>query len=265
MTTALFAIAALLLSASASLAARHFFTGGALTSAYARLGEIGLHTLSWLACATILAWRFGPRPGALLSWTETLLFASAAVHALFFGLYSLNPWWGAAAAAPEGPHTLLLAYAAPALGFGIYAWLGGSQGRRARANIAAATALALFGVWATLEIRRFFHPADLAGPSVSPSEGWALSLTWLALSMCLAFIAEAAQRRILAAAARAFAVVALVKSAVFDLGALTGLLRVAALLAIGLVCLGILLLRNRFWASFLGGAHMPDPNLTPPR
>ncbi|MBL8549857.1 MAG: DUF2339 domain-containing protein [Hyphomonadaceae bacterium] len=259
-TRTLFAAGLLLLGTAASIGAHHAFNPFAFHVLIASVGEMGCHLLAWTLAAAALAWRFGPRPGALLASTETAMFAGVSVAAIGLGFVWLNPWWGLA---PAPAYGLAFGYAAPACAFALSAWLAALQTKPIRAWLAATLSLALFTAFATLQVRANFHPADLPHAPIAPAEGWTLTIVWVVIAATLAIAFESSSRRILSVLARAIAVAALIKSAFFDLADLGGFARFAAIAGVGLACIGILLLRNRFWASFLG--PMPDPNLTPPR
>lgn len=234
------------------------------------LEEIGLYSGALLLAAIAFAWRFGSRATPLPFFAEALMAAGAAALALFGAGLVCNPWWGVAPATVYGGlgvNSLLAGFAVPAIGFFAYAQLRAAQGYRERAAFAASVGALLALLNVLLEIRRLFQGADMAVAATAPLEGWAITLALLGFAgAVLAAGYEMADRRV-RALALAIALGALVKSAVFDVGALSGLGAVAAL-ALLVALGGGLVIAFRRYAWSVDGQRVimiADPNLMPPR
>jgi uncharacterized membrane protein len=267
-----FALSVVLFAAMATLIARHLATAGTIGAPYANLNEMGLNTLAWLGLAALLAWRFGPRPRLSLFVLEFAAFAGAATHALVAGGALINPWWGLTPApAPDwnGLSSILFAFGAPALLFLFYAVLRQNQKLEARAIAAASIGLVLLFLTLNLELRRLFHGADMAHAAIMQAEAWAYSLAWLGFAALLLALSTLRREHALLLASLALALVALAKTALFDLGGLDTAARLSATLLLVAAGAGLVWVYRR--ANLPRGATRPktmsrtDPNLAPPR
>ncbi|MDX2237621.1 MAG: DUF2339 domain-containing protein [Hyphomonadaceae bacterium] len=234
------------------------------------LEEIGLYAGALLLAAIAFAWRFGSRATPLPFFAEALMAVGAAALSLFGAGLVCNPWWGVAPATVYGGpglNSLLAGFAIPAIGFFAYAQLRAAQGYRERAALAASVGALLALLNVLLEIRRLFQGADMAIAATAPLEGWAITLALLGFAgAVLAAGFEMADRRV-RALALAIALAALVKSAVFDVGALSGFGAVAVL-ALLVALGGALVIAFRRYAWSVDGQRVimiADPNLMPPR
>jgi uncharacterized membrane protein len=264
-----FAAGLTLLACLGTLWLRHQTTAGSIGGPYESLIEMGANTLIWLGLAAALAGRFGPRPRASIFALEFLAFAGAATHALVAGLIFINPWWGLAPAeAPgmRGLNAIELGFGAPALAFLGYAYLRARQRMGARTRAAGAIGVTLLFATLILELRRMFHGAAMASAPVTSSEGWVYSIATLGFAAVLMSLSFEREGRMLRFASLGLALIAFAKMALFDLGALAGLPRVAASCAL-LAAGGALALVFRRHVLQAGPMHsrLRDPNLTPPR
>ena len=257
------ALCLFLLSAMASLIARHLFTAGAIGAPFENLGELGAHVLIWLGLAALMAWGIR-KPGRRILFTlEILALGITLTLSLVVGLVLINPWWGLAPAnAPSwnGLSVIFLAYAAPALLMLAYAHLRSRHGVETRAGVALAAGLALLFAALTLEIRRRYHGAHMADAPILPIEAWAYSAAWIGLAALMFALSAERQGKLLRYASLGLALITLGKTALFDLGGLNGLTRLAAF--VGLVGAGGALVW--FYRRFVlpGGAEQPKSAIT---
>lgn len=175
-----------------------FTTLGALARAtgIGPLALNGLQTVSLLGPGLLLT-RWRPTGDGLIArWgSEAAVAAGLTLAALGAGLV-LNPWWGATnppshVAGTALLNPLLLAYAAP----GALLWIAGkAPPQRARwlAQASKLAGAALMLMWATLEVRRAFHPEAMREAAIGALEGALYAL--LALGAALA-VARAAHTR----------------------------------------------------------------------
>jgi hypothetical protein len=184
------------------------------------LAETALNVVLWLGLALLFAARFPLRgpigPRAL----EVTLLAAAIAGALIGAGVLANPWWGVWAAAAPGPllaNPMTAATLLPAAGLALYALLRARTGRSLRAGFAigASAALALLAV--TIEVRRAFHGAAMAGDVVTPAEGWSYVMAWLGVSGLMGLGALWRPARWLRHVALAVALVAMAKAIAVDL------------------------------------------------
>ncbi|MET0182265.1 MAG: DUF2339 domain-containing protein [Caulobacterales bacterium] len=245
-TDVLFACAFICAALAFSVETRRWFAAAADD---VRLLELGAHTLIWLALATVLSMRFGPKPRLVIYAIEAACFGAAAIYALAAGALVLNPWWGVAAApAPGWPgfNILLLAYLAPAFAFAFYGRLQEQRGMTMRAAIALGVGLMLALLHVTLELRRNFHGAAMADGGVSISEGWAYSIGWLGFAGALVLLAMERNAGWLRHVALAVALLALAKAALFDLSGFSGLLQIALGAMLLAATAGVVFLYRRY-------------------
>ncbi|MGE0596320.1 MAG: DUF2339 domain-containing protein [Hyphomonadaceae bacterium] len=263
------AVALFVAACCATLVARHAFNGGLLYAPYSVLAEAGSNTLTWLAFATLLAWRFGPNPRRTIYALELTALCAAAAHAFLISGVWINPWWGYAPAAVHGPPGLdhiALAFAAPGALLILYAWVRTRHRLGLRAAAAIGAAAALFFLNLILELRRLFHGAAMAAAPVTQAEAWTYSIATLGFAALL--LALAAQRRgaVLRVASLGLALAALTKMAFSDLGALDGAARIIAFVAIALAAGGVIFVFRRFVLppAPRQPKTMPETNLAPP-
>jgi uncharacterized membrane protein len=261
-------VAALVLAAAGvSLEVRHIATGGDLQASSVSLGEMGGYALAWLGFALSLAARFGARPRPVIFFAELTAAGAAALLVLVFGGLVLNPWWGdAPSAAPGWPilNVLLVAFGLPAALLGAYAILKRRQGFAERAAIAGAAAVVFVFLNVTLEVRRLFHPFDMAAAAMRPLEAWAYTAVWVAFAGALLSLGLMRRKPSLRYASLAVLLAAIIKAFGFDMSALTGVLRALSYLGLGAAIIAVALVYQRFVFP-RGLAGKPDANLIPPR
>lgn len=268
------ALALTLVAGCCSFEARHLFTGEQIGAPYAILAEIGLNTLVWLGLATFMAWRYGPKPAFHIYAFELVIFTAATAHALIAGGVILNPWWGPIPAPAPGWdyfNVIELAFAAPALLLFLYTWLRAQHRMELRFSIAFAAGLIMLLLAIVLEIRRLFHGAAMARAPVSMSEAWAYSGAMLVFALVLLLMSAERGGRVLRIVSLGLALAALTKMALSDLGALQGLPRLGASLAIGAAGGALVwFYRRTLWPALLPRAAQPktlpkaqEPKLEP--
>lgn len=227
---------------------RHLVGGGSMRPS-GSIAEVGGLATALAAIAFWLAYRFGPTPRRVIFWGETAYVAIAAFLALLVNGLLLNPWLGEAPApAPGLPilNLLLLGYGAPAAALAAYAILKRRQGAVRRATLAGAAACLLAFLNVTLEVRRIFHgPAMTIGP-LTPMEAWSYTAAWIVFAAILLALGLLRRRPTLRYASLAVLLAAIIKAFVFDLSALTGVLRALSYFGLGAAIIATALVYQRF-------------------
>ena len=240
---------------------RHLATGGFLIAPYISLAETGGYATTWLGAALAFAARFGPKPRFVLFWSEAAFAFFGAAIALWCGVFALNPWWGPyPSLVPGWPilNILLVAYGIPAALAAAYAILKRRQGMERRARAAGIVAMVLAFLNVTLEVRRWFHPADLAQPPIQPLEAWAYTAAWVVFAGALLAIGLIRQRPSLRYASLGVLIIAIVKAFGFDMGALTGILRALSYFGLGAAIIGVALIYQRYVFPRAFAKNEPD-------
>ena len=199
-------------------------------------------TLMLTAAAQAIAYdRVARRTGRPAARKARLALGGTA-FALAVGLLVVNPLL---TDARVGAWSLVLGYLLPAL---VAAWFGWEHRRAREGRWLCGYALAAGFAWATLQVRLAVHPGALGilASGWTQAELWSWSAAWLAYGLALMVGGLRLGVRQLRLAA--LALVALVSLKVFlvDMGELTGLLRVASFLGLGLVLIGLAALHRRF-------------------
>ncbi len=229
-----------------------------------RLLLAGAPSLIWLGFAYVLAWRFAERANPVLRAGELAAFIAAAGCAIGGGLVLLAPWWGLTpASAPgwPGANLLLAAYLGPAILFFAYGRLRERQGLTTRAMAATLIAVGLALAHVTLELRRAFHPGAMAEGAIVDAESWAYTLAWLGFSAALVLASLERGLAWLRHVAAALALATLVKAAMFDARAVSGLAQFAMFALLAGAGVGVVLLYRQFVlpARASGPKTLADP------
>lgn len=214
-----------------------------------------------------------PRPGAVVvaRWVLALVAAATAAAHLLFGLTFANPlfwrvadWSRGLVIGPPVFDSLLLAYGVPGLLLlGAALWRRGQGvpglGRWTR-RLCLASGTALVTVYVGLEIRRFWQGDYLGSDGVLQGELYSYTIAMLLTGAALFW--QALARRSVALRRAALAVIGLTAMKVFlvDIAGLSGLVRVASFLGLGL-SLAALAWLNRWAETATGGPTQdrPDP------
>lgn len=174
--------------------------------------------------------------------------------------FSNNKW----AEPVRGPYifdSMMMAYVLPAAVLALVAWKFTHLPRLLRLLFTMA-ASGLGGFYIALEIRRFWHGNDLSAPVILQPELYSYTLAMLMVSVILLLLAFA--RRSVELRKLAMAGVALTVAKVFlvDMAGLTGLIRVASFIGLGLSLVGLTWLSRAMAARWDQGRGIegPDPN-----
>ena len=166
----------------------------------------------------------------------------AAAYLLAAGLLLDNPMLSGA---PVGAWSLVLAYLAPGV---LAAWVARSvQNHTVRLWLRGYAVAAGFA-WTTLQVRLWFHPGAMAlsAAPVTQTELWCWSAGWLLYGLALMIAGVRLNLRALRLTALALLGLVCLKVFLIDMGKLTGLLRVASFLGLGLVLIGLGALHRRY-------------------
>jgi uncharacterized membrane protein len=228
---------------------RHLANAGDVRLTSGAVGEAGGLATALAVVALLLAWRFGAKPRRTIFWGETAYVALAAILALLVNGLLLNPWLGEAPApAPGWPilNLLLLGYGAPAAVLAGYAILKRRHGAVRRAALAGAAACLLAFLNVTLEVRRLFHGAEMTQGPLTPLEAWSYTAAWIVFAGALLALGLLRHRPTLRYASLAVLLAALFKAFLFDLSALTGVLRALSYFGLGAAIIATALIYQRF-------------------
>jgi uncharacterized membrane protein len=220
---------------------------GRLAVAEYRLPEQSLQALSWLAIGTVLTLynQRVPNPVALIG--SRLLVLVAAVQVFLVQLLAANPIFS---------HefignwllldVLFLAYAVPAAFAFVLSVLYQRDDEPLLARIAGVAGFVLLFAYITLEVRHAFQGPVLWEWNRSDAESYAYSVVWLVYAVALLALGIAFTQAFLRYASLAILVIVVLKVFLLDMSDLTGLLRVASFLGLGLSLVGIGLVYQRF-------------------
>jgi uncharacterized membrane protein len=231
-----------------SLEIRHFFGGGKLTAGYTDLPEFSTYSLVWLTIAYALFVRERTAPGWATTWGWRVLALAGAANVLIVQVLLANPLFVSVpvVGAPVLLNALGLAYLAPAVLAGLFARTALQRGRSMVTQVAGIAALALGFIYVTLEAKHLVVGERLDRGLSNDAELYAYSAAWLLYGGALLI----AGLRYRAAALRyaSLAVLGLTVSKVFlvDMAELTGLLRVASFLGLGVSLIALGWLYQRF-------------------
>jgi uncharacterized membrane protein len=210
------------------------------------LVQIGFYPVIWLTLALVLreARRWWPSPA--FKRAAIIIGGLGVAYFVLMPLLNANPLWSAAnpVAGPKIFNALLWVYGAPAALFTIAGWR--LEGRwRAWAQGAA---LAVCFLTISLEVRHWFHGADLTGWRFGQAEQYTYSIVWMIFGAALLAPGIMLGRPAMRYAALSVLALAVVKVFGFDTAHLEGLLRVASLLGLGLGLLALAYIYQRFVA-----------------
>jgi uncharacterized membrane protein len=111
-------------------------------------------------------------------------------------------------------------------------------------------ALALAFAYVTFAVRHGFHGERLDRPTVFDRENWTYSAAWLLFGIALLVAGILFRQTVLRAASGAVIAIVVLKVFLFDMSALTGVLRAASFLGLGLVLIVI----GRLYQRLLTGS-----------
>ncbi len=217
---------------------RHYVTGGDIYRPASGITEIALDVNAGLAL-TIGIERVRGRTGSVVHNVGALVIAALTLGAIVFDLaivvgprFNNNPVGGAFF------NMILLGYGLPAvlaITLALIARTTRPMPYRAAAAITAVT-LALF--YLTLEVRRLFHGAILAGPT-SDAEQYSYSTVWLAFGIVLLAVGFLLRSQPARFAALAVIALTIAKVFIIDTASISGIYRALSVIGLGVVLLGI--------------------------
>jgi uncharacterized membrane protein len=184
------------------------------------------------------------RGGSALGWLRIALAALLGViafvtHAIaLVGMSPLTLWGARDVAGPLLMDTIALGYLVPASVLAVFVWKFEHLSRYLRgffATLSAAMVLAYVG----LEIRRFWRGLEISSNSVSQGELYSYTVAMLLVAVALLFFAFARRSVFLRKVAMAGIAVTIAKVFLVDMSGLTGLIRVASFLGLGLALSGL--------------------------
>ncbi|HUJ25997.1 MAG TPA: DUF2339 domain-containing protein, partial [Myxococcales bacterium] len=169
---------------------------------------------------------------------------------VFFPLLTSNPLF---AREPVGSlplfDGLLFAYLIPAIFAVLFRRAFRKLSLGLMADIAGAAALALGFLYLSLEVRHIFHGQFLLYGSASDAEWYAYSAVWLVYGLGLLLAGLLLRQRELRLAGLVVGAIVAAKVFVFDMAALSGLLRAASFLGLGASFIGLGYLYQRLAGS----------------
>ncbi len=159
--------------------------------------------------------------------------------------------------------TIAIAYLVPAFVLGILVWKLDHINRILRGVFAALSAI-LCMAYVGLEIRRFWQGAEMSGNAVSQGELYSYTIAMMLVSVALLFFAFARRSLLLRKLAMAGIAVTIAKVFLIDMSGLTGLIRVASFLGLGLALSALAWLSRAMSARWEGDVEIEtQPALDP--
>lgn len=219
---------------------RHAMNGGDLYARAPRLAEVGLQTFSAAMFAIVLTRVGGARPPRVYQLATGLAGALAAFGAAVALAGPANPLLTDASLG-EGLffNALIPGYLLPALGATALAIVARPLAPT-RTRIAAAAALALFFVYATLETRALFQgPRIGLWRGMGDAEATSYSAVWLALGLAALAYGVARRSKEARLGSAIFVLLATFKIFLYDLAGVAGAWRAFSFIGLGLVLIGI--------------------------
>ena len=201
-----------------------------------------LTAMVWLCSAAVQLWRM-KIGGAWMIWVRRGLagvFGLIGLGWLALALTRFNPLLnsGEPVLGPIIFDTLLVAYLLPAVALGALAWRFEHLPKIAR-EVAIWAAGGLGAVYVGLEIRHIWQGDDLSVAGVLDGELYTYTLALLLSSVGMLFLAFARRSNLLRQVAIAGVALTIAKVFLIDMSGLTGLIRVASFLGLGLSLAGL--------------------------
>lgn len=199
------------------------------------------------------------RKGLRFAWLRIALaslFGAFSLIVLGIGLIALSPLTSWGARDIEGPlvfDTIAIAYLIPAAVFAVLAWKLAHVNKWLRAAFACLSAV-LTLAYIGLEIRRFWQGSDIAKSAVSQGELYSYTIAMMLASVGLLLFAFSRRSVLLRKLAMTGIAVTIAKVFLIDMSGLTGLIRVASFLGLGLALSGLAWLSRAMTARWEDGA-----------
>ncbi len=238
---------------------RHYVTGGNVYRPINGFVETALDVNAGLAL-TIALEHIRGRTRSIVHNVGALVVAALTLCAIVIDLIMV--------AAPRFDHrpvgglffnTILIAYGLPAVLAIVLALIARTTRPLTYRAIAASTAVILALFYLTLEVRRFFHGAILAGPT-GDAEQYAYSSAWLVFGIVLlavGFVLRSQPARLLALGV---IMLTIAKVFIIDTASIAGIYRALSVIGLGVVLLGIGFLYQRVLFPRAASADRSPPN-----
>jgi uncharacterized membrane protein len=217
---------------------RHYVSGGNIYRPATEIVEIMLYVNAGLAMAIGLE-RVRGRTASIVHNAAALIVAAATLAAILFELLlTMGPRFADHAVGGPFFNLILLGYGLPAVLAILLALIARTTRPMSYRVVATIAAIVLALFYLTLEVRRLFHGAILAGPT-GDAEQYAYSTVWLTFGIVL--LAAGFYLRSQPARFCALAVISLTIAKVFiiDTATISGVYRALSAIGLGIVLLGI--------------------------
>jgi uncharacterized membrane protein len=229
-----------------SLEIRVLVEGSLGTGRYG-LFEQSLQSISWLVIALSRMWSHAARPRFTSLWGARVLMCLAVAQIVFLQLLAANPVF---TAEPVGRlpvlNDLLLAYALPGALLLATTWWHDRVGLGWLTRPVQVLSFILFFVFVSLAVQHAYQGQVLSGAAQSDAEFYSYSVAWLGFALVLLALGIYRQAAMLRYASLAVLLITVAKVFLLDMADLTGLLRVASFLGLGLCLVGIGYIYQRF-------------------
>ncbi|MCI4643644.1 MAG: DUF2339 domain-containing protein [Hyphomonadaceae bacterium] len=223
------------------LVVRHAAGAESLFDGRIGLAEAGGHAIAYLGSAAALAWR-----GRGQSW----IWQAAQILATVIGFCAVGAGLSALEFDPANGvpifNLLLPAFAIPAVFLAFQGEGLRRQGRSWFGNGFTSLAIALGGVWLSLEVRRGFVGPDLVQNGMSEAELWAHSVAWILYAVALLAWGAWKIRPLARYASLVILLGSVAKVFLIDLGATEGVIRALSFIGLGAALIGVALFYQRF-------------------
>jgi uncharacterized membrane protein len=224
---------------TANLEIRHLMNDGDIYRISSGLAEVGLQVSTWLAM-TIGLEHVRARTGSIVHDWGACVFGILAFIGVLISLgLNINPVFTAEPVGGMFFNTILLGYGIPAVLLGILARTIRYTRPALAYRIAAVSAIALFIVYLTLEVRAIFVGPVIAAKPISDAEHYTLSAVWLAFGVVLLLAGIALKSQPARFASAAVVILTVAKVFLHDLAGVQGVYRALSFICLGLVLMGI--------------------------
>ncbi|MDF3075213.1 MAG: putative rane protein, partial [Alphaproteobacteria bacterium] len=231
-----------------SLQVRSIFNPDGLGQPRFDVAERAWMAVSWGALALGLIYGNWRREHAVLRWGWRII-GGLAIALVTFG--AAIQWDGlfVNAALGKAPifNGLIVCFLIPALFAALGAWMLERMGQRIGALVAGIAALAFGFAFLSYEVRHYFaFTGDSVSSQTSATELYAYSIVWLVYGACLLIAGIVTRLPVLRYASLAVLVLVVGKVFLVDMADLTGLLRVASFLGLGIALLALGFVYRRY-------------------
>ncbi|HYD17313.1 MAG TPA: DUF2339 domain-containing protein [Patescibacteria group bacterium] len=209
--------------------------------------ERGIITNIFFAAALLVVYTGRLYSRRALLWAGSFLFAMAMFRVFYFDLFLANPLWAHDQNVGAAPlfNYLWLPYALPVF----WLWLEEKPQLRIATlprSLVGGFTLALLFFFVTIQVRQFFHGADLRSTPTTDAEIYAYSAVWLLLGAGLLLLGTLKKNKPLRVASLLVMTFTVGKVFLYDIDELTGLYRVFSFMGLGLTLLALSWFYTRF-------------------